>query len=358
MTIPNFTLRDLTPSNLARINIFDKSAERSYGRRFELIEYCLDGTKKHSSDLVFKDIFHKVDKLARKAISEDDIENLWKISDFLEEMKTVESHAAEDYAERDCFYRFRTWFHRLFTFGSHQDKILKLLNKIHKCIDNSPLEQLLITSDKSSRDQAFDLAKQITNVEKKDRYLDQLATAYQNLFYANMDDFAPLEQWVEVAKEASQDRKDSFLIEIARIYMSIDNYAKASEVVDLLTDDPRKTSLQQNLADLMSIQDPSESSSDEDSDDLMTIPTPIVPTPQDPVDATPYQVALQSIDNDQPIDWDQFKEITDVDQYTVFCKLIDKKRFADAALAIPYAPDYSRDMMSSVLKNKQAENVS
>ncbi len=135
MSSPDFRLKDLTPANLASVTVQNKSADRKYGRRFELV-LTDDRGEHHSKELVFRDVFNRIDKLAHKEIADGNVENLEKIQDFLEKLKTVENKAAEEYEARDdALYKFRTWWHRLFTFGSHQKKLQKLSDKIQTILD-------------------------------------------------------------------------------------------------------------------------------------------------------------------------------------------------------------------------------
>lgn len=258
MTITNFNVRDLNPSNLALIKVVNKSADRSYGRRFELVLTDEAGADHHSKELVFKKIFHKVNKLALKEITKGDVENLKKIGKFLEELKEMESDAATEYKTRDdCLYKFRTWWHRLFTFGSHQDKIIKLSKKINKNIDEleiknddlvSQLDGILENLDspqESTLDMAFDLAKQISGTEKRDAYLDQIAEGYATLFWKNLpilkpEIFEPLHKWVELAKVAGEGLRDTILLEATAIYLRFHNDSAAAELIELITDEELK----------------------------------------------------------------------------------------------------------------------
>lgn len=112
----SINVNKITVGQLKDFKIEDKSAGRSFGRRFVLKKH--DGTS--SKEVVFKDIFKRVEKINKKATS---LEDLRAVKDFLGKLETANLEDAVDYSNTSVLYKFRTWFHRLFDFGSHSDKI-------------------------------------------------------------------------------------------------------------------------------------------------------------------------------------------------------------------------------------------
>lgn len=130
-----FSLRDITVDNLNKIEIKDVSETQAYGRRFTL---DIDDQDLHSAPLVFKDIFAKVKEISTHERKSGNIENLKIATAFLEKLKKIDETANTTYearAEKETIYKIRTWFHRLFDFGTHSDKIDKECKKNLKLID-------------------------------------------------------------------------------------------------------------------------------------------------------------------------------------------------------------------------------
>lgn len=128
MTIsPNFKIKKITASEYNNAEIIDVSASRSYGRRFKLKIGDVE-----SKEYILSDLYKKVRKLSKK---ENDFTNLKSLKSFLEKLKETDATAEIDYKKRKVLYRFRTWFHRLFNFGSHADKMNKSIIKIEEKIN-------------------------------------------------------------------------------------------------------------------------------------------------------------------------------------------------------------------------------
>lgn len=127
-------LDQINISNLKDIKIKDVSAGRSQGRRFTVTL-----NDKVSNELVFRDIFNQVQKIAKK---ERNFENLKSINGFLEDFKLIDKTAEDNLKIRSSAslrYRINTWVHRALQWGTHSDRIANLEKKINnriKKLDN------------------------------------------------------------------------------------------------------------------------------------------------------------------------------------------------------------------------------
>lgn len=124
---PIISIKDIQLTDLPSARIENVSAGRSYGRRFKVIltDPSTGAELKHTDDVIMKDLYKSVKKLAK---NETDIKKLESIKTFLTQLKQVEKAAKGEYKERGRLYRFRTWFHRIGDWGSpsHSKTIRKL----------------------------------------------------------------------------------------------------------------------------------------------------------------------------------------------------------------------------------------
>lgn len=126
----SFKLSAVNLNNLNSITVDTSSLKRSYGRRFT-IQLGND-----SKEIVMKDLFKRAVKLRKKASSQSELNDVKK---FIDRLIVVEGLAIDRYEDQDCFYKFRTFFHRLFGgafFGSHLERLEKLRNKIESAQEN------------------------------------------------------------------------------------------------------------------------------------------------------------------------------------------------------------------------------
>lgn len=123
----SLSLKAITLDNLSQVAVApsDSNADRSYGRRFTV------AIGNDSKEVVLKDLFKRAQKLAKKATSASELN---EVITFIAKLETAETEAALIYKDRDdCVYKFRSWFHRFFGgafLGSHLDRIEKLKNKV------------------------------------------------------------------------------------------------------------------------------------------------------------------------------------------------------------------------------------
>lgn len=151
MSIDPFKIKDINISNIGDIRFENNSTDRSYGRRFRVRH-----NNQHSEDVIFKDILNKVESLVKKSVRSETvtIKELRDLKTLVHYLRDVEKDASLDYKNRDNPYKFRTWFHRLFSSGAHLNKIADLeatintkisqLNMSVKGIDECTIQEALI----------------------------------------------------------------------------------------------------------------------------------------------------------------------------------------------------------------------
>lgn len=146
MTIsPNFKIKKLSAIDFKDAEIVDVSANRSYGRRFKLKIGDVE-----SKEYILSDIYKRVQKLSKKPCEAFEKNGeLNSLKTFLDKLKEADTTAEIAYSRRDNWYKFRTWFHRIFDFGSHSKKIDKLNSAIQKKIMDvdEVLEEIQIILD-------------------------------------------------------------------------------------------------------------------------------------------------------------------------------------------------------------------
>lgn len=258
-----FSIKEINTHNINYIAIEDKSENRSYGRRFELIIKDESGQTHRSKELAFKDIYKSVNKLARREMAKGDVETLETIQLFLNELRETENDASQTYANRDDdLYKFRTGCHRLLGFKSHQSNMNHLAYRINHSLfllnqKNAnlilQLERLLapIYPEEAALDAALDLAKQISGTEKRDLYLRNITRYFNNSrFHGNQEinDHRILKKMLEIAKASN---KPILLVELVEIHLRLHNFDSAQKIIDLIPDPNTKKQWQLELQSRM-----------------------------------------------------------------------------------------------------------
>lgn len=119
----NGPLPEINLTNVTNVTITDVSAGESAGRRFKVGNLAGDRDKK----VIFHALFKQAQALAHDAKS---TEELHAVREFIRKLRTAEENAQISYEARDdSWYKFRSFWHRLFGgafFGTHLDRLNEL----------------------------------------------------------------------------------------------------------------------------------------------------------------------------------------------------------------------------------------
>lgn len=235
VTKSDLKIKDIDLSSIEDIKVVVSPGKRGYGRRFRL-----ECAGKTSNDLIFKDIFKQVIRISRvdKGLSsEERLAKLKLVKTFLGDLKLVNASANEIYANQDSWYQFRTWFHRLFDFGTHLERIEKLEARIQHQIEvaetplnlqsTKPIETFL--SDNLTLFQATTKNKRTFKVEGYEIHLpdpdtilisndrEELKISLQNGAISQIERIRPdMEELESIPEQFSPILKSVFEIAIAR----------------------------------------------------------------------------------------------------------------------------------------------
>ncbi|MFI5344620.1 MAG: hypothetical protein ACHQUC_10435 [Chlamydiales bacterium] len=167
------------------------------------------------------------------AKKERNIDNLNSIKIFLDQLNIVENTATDAYKARtDTAYKIRTWFHRIFQFGSHSDHIKVLQDYVQAQLNELDVDKNLLylaTLDAKKKnkhlaklainnlaggniDQVFKAIDLMSDSERRDALLREVAGAFLN----NKDPENALKVVSKMPKDAIS---DPLLIGIARAYI-------------------------------------------------------------------------------------------------------------------------------------------
>lgn len=233
-----FRLDQIDISNLTHIKITDVSEGRSQGRRFTV---TLNG--KVSEELLFRDIFKQVQKIAK---NEHNIENLKIINGFLDDFEMIDKTAEDNYkirADKSLRYRINTWLHRALQWGTHserikglEEKIDKRVNKLdkefrvvsNKCPGNERDSQLNNLAEKYLKGNNLDNAKKtielISDRHHKESMLEKIIPKYET------------KQAIELAKTSFKKEadRDRVLLALGELYLENGNLDSAQAVINEL----------------------------------------------------------------------------------------------------------------------------
>ena len=183
-----FDIHDLKISNLRDFTI-SGSVDQPYGRKFTL-QFMDEGTLKSTKEIAFKDLFKAVSELAEKEFTKQeqpDLANLEVVQKALRKFQ-IEEAQTTDKCERkkalNMTYKILTFISRIFTFGSHQDKIADLQNKVNQELKKTTHadNELMVEIDSDLKNESFTMAynktDNLNSTELKEYYrttiIDQL----------------------------------------------------------------------------------------------------------------------------------------------------------------------------------------
>jgi hypothetical protein len=118
---PIFSLKNVKASDIGSIHVIDVSDSLYFGRRFQLM-YVDRLTADHTVSKVVK--FSKIVQMINNiSINENNLENLQEIKSFLGTLKSIELDSIVAFPHKGFLYRVLTWASRIFSSGSHLDRI-------------------------------------------------------------------------------------------------------------------------------------------------------------------------------------------------------------------------------------------
>lgn len=261
MARPIPQLKDLTFDNMKNIEIKFFVRGRISGRRF-----TLNYNNQISDQITLKDIFKKVQKIAKK---ESNIENLQEAKAFLKKLKKAEKDAIVEYKSMGTGYKILTWFCRIFTFGSHLENIKVLKKKIEDQLNdlnfdknmqdieliswnrgkNELLQNLALRYvETNNLDLAFRTIEEIRGYNERDTLLTKLAEAYlqkndPNYAFKSVNALSSDPRF-----GIDQEEKDVLLEKIGNLYLSNGDLEEIAQIVENLNSISKKSNLCFSLA--------------------------------------------------------------------------------------------------------------
>lgn len=227
---PFFSINDIDMPKLGGIQIIDVSKDFYFGRRFQVMYVdSLTNDYTISKDVKFSKIVKKIKSISKK---EDNLENLKEIKRFLGTLKKIEDDSILAFRERGCLYRFLTRVSRVFSSGSHLDRIKKIEDIIQGKINTTDPDNV--------------------NYDARKALIQRMESAkMESAFLLLIEDCLKAKQLDEASKTCvylfDYRKADAAYIKIARAYIESGDLANAASVVNRIGKKEEKIEMVQEL---------------------------------------------------------------------------------------------------------------